>query len=211
MKLSSDISAIVTGGASGLGAATARAPGQARRQGGAVRPECRSRRSAGQGDRRRVLQGRCHQRRAGRRRLCQGPRRHRPGTHPHQLRRHRQCHQDRQPRQEDRRDQGLPDAQLRPHHPDQPGRHLPLRRQERGRHADPAAAGAWRARRDGHDRVGGGAGWPDRPGFVFGLQGRHRRHDAADRARPDERRHPHQHHPARHLRDAACSPACPTT
>ena len=46
------------------------------------------------------------------------------------------------------------------------------------RHADPAAAGARRARRHRQHRVGGGAGRADRPGLVLGVEGRHRRHDA---------------------------------
>ena len=53
-----------------------------------------------------------------------------------------------------------------------------------------------RARRDHQYRLGGGVRRPDRPGGLFGLQGRHRRHDAADRARPVAQRHP-RHAPSR--------------
>jgi len=88
------------------------------------------------------------------------------------------------------------DGQFRPHHPDQPGRHLPLHRQERGRHADAAGAARRRPRRDRQHRQRRGAGRPDGPGQLLGEQGRHRRHDAADRARPDGRGDPRQHHPA---------------
>ena len=43
---------------------------------------------------------------------------------------------------------------------------------------------------------------PDRPGRLLRLQGRHRRHDAADRARPGAQRHPQHDDRARHLRHA---------
>ena len=43
---------------------------------------------------------------------------------------------------------------------------------------------------------------PDRPAGVRRQQGRGARHDAADRARPDERRDSRQHDPAGHLQDA---------
>ena len=107
MKLDSSIAAVVTGGASGLGEATARALAahgvkvaifdlSASAKGEALR----------QGDRRRrLLPVQRHLRGRGRRRLRQGPRGQRPGAHPGQLRRHRQRRQDRQPRPQDRRDQ----------------------------------------------------------------------------------------------------------
>ena len=41
-----------------------------------------------------------------------------------------------------------------------------------------------RARRDRQHRLGRGRGRPDRPGRLYRLQGRRRRHDPADRARP---------------------------
>ncbi len=46
-------------------------------------------------------------------------------------------------------------------------------------------------------------GRADRAGRLFGLERRRRRHDAADRARPDGRKHPYQHDPARPVSDAA--------
>ena len=65
-----------------------------------------------------------------------------------------------------------------------------------------------RARRDRQHRVGRRLRRPDRPGGLLGLQGRHRRHDAADRARPVAQRHPRLHHRAGHLRDADARRRC---
>ena len=42
----------------------------------------------------------------------------------------------------------------------------------------------------------------DRPGGLFGVEGRHRRHDLADRARPVAQRHPQHDDRAGHLRHA---------
>ena len=202
MQLNSSVAAVVTGGASGLGEATVRAlaaqgvkvaifdmneeKGEAvAKEVGGVFCKCNVTSRGG-----------------GRRRLRQGPRRPRPGADPGQLRRHRQRHQDRQPRQADRRDQALPARRLQPDHPDQPGRHLPLHRQVGEGHAGPGADRR-RARRHRQHRLGRGRGRPDGPGGLFGVQGRHRRHDPADRPRPGRRRHPGEHHPARHLQHAA--------
>jgi alpha-methylacyl-CoA racemase len=79
----------VTGGASGLGEATARALA-AKGVKVAIFDMNENRREGRGRDRRRVLQGQRHQRRRCRRRLRQGPRRPRPGAGAGQLRRHRQ-------------------------------------------------------------------------------------------------------------------------
>ena len=60
-------------------------------------------------------------------------------------------------------------------------------------------------RREGRNhqhRLGRRRGRPDRPGGLFRIEGRGARDGAADRARPDERRHQGQHHPARRVQDA---------
>ena len=62
--------------------------------------------------------------------------------------------------------------------------------------------GVGRARRDREHRIGRGLRRPDRAGGLLGVEGRRRRHDAADRARPGAQRHPRCDHRARHLRDA---------
>ncbi len=56
-----------------------------------------------------------------------------------------------------------------------------------------------RARRDRQHRLGRGRGRPDRPGRLFGVQGRRRRHDPADRARPDA------------AKASASTPSCPAS
>ena len=101
------------------------------------------------------------------------------------------------------RDQGISAGEFRADHPDQPDRHLPLHHQERGRHAEARSAARRRPRRDRQHRLRRGRRRPDRPGCLHGLEGRHRRHHADGGARSFERRHPLQHHPARHLRHAA--------
>ena len=62
---------------------------------------------------------------------------------------------------------------------------------------------------DRQHRIGGGAGWTGRPVGLQRLQGRHRQHDLADRARSDGRRHPRQHDPAG-LSSPLPFPAAPT-
>ena len=59
-----------------------------------------------------------------------------------------------------------------------------------------------RARRADLDRERRRLRWPDRPGGVFRVQGRDRRHDLADRARPGQGRHPQHDDRPRHLRHA---------
>ena len=59
-----------------------------------------------------------------------------------------------------------------------------------------------RARRADLDRQRRRLRRPDGPGRLFGLQGRHRRHDPADRPRPGAQRHPQHDHRPGHLRHA---------
>ena len=113
MKLDSSIAAVVTGGASGLGEATARALAAkgvkvALFDRDATRGEKVASEIGGV-----FCAGRRHQRRGGRGRLRQGPRGARPGADLRQLRRRRQCAEDGRPRQADRRDQALPDPPVR--------------------------------------------------------------------------------------------------
>jgi enoyl-CoA hydratase/carnithine racemase len=131
-------------------------PGCPRREGRHLRPERRKGRSPGEGTRRRVLQGQRDQRRFGRRRLS--PRPARPSarsaswsTAPAPATPSRPPAATRRPA----RSSHFPLAELRLDHPDQPGRHLPLHRQVRRRHADARADGRRRARRDRQHRVGG--------------------------------------------------------
>ena len=51
---------------------------------------------------------------------------------------------------------------------------------------------------------------PDRPGCLFGFQGRDRGHDASDRARPRGAGNPRHDDRARNLRHASALHACPT-
>jgi NAD(P)-dependent dehydrogenase (short-subunit alcohol dehydrogenase family) len=90
MKLDSTVAAVVTGGASGLGEATARALAAQGVKVALFDMNEAKRRRGRQGNRRRVLQGQRHLGRRCRRRLREGPRRPRPGADPGQLRRHRQ-------------------------------------------------------------------------------------------------------------------------
>ena len=209
MKLSSDISAVVTGGASGLGAATAR---RLAKHGvkvalfdlNAEAGEALAKEIGGVFCKVDVTSEEQVDAAFAKARAA-----HRPGAHPGQLRRHRQRHQDRQPRQEDRRDQ----VTSRSTNFD---RIIQINLVGTFRCIAKSAAGMltltrWRrrARRHRQHRLGRGRGRPDRPGRLFGVEGRHRRHDPADRPRPDGRRHPRQHHPAGHLRTPRCWPALP--
>ena len=72
----------------------------------------------------------------------------------------------------------------------------------RGRTRWPGAGGRRRARRHRQHRLGGRVRRADRPGRLQGVEGRHRRDDAADRARSGPQRHPRQHHRAGDVRDA---------
>ena len=65
-----------------------------------------------------------------------------------------------------------------------------------------------RARRHRQHRLGRRLRRADRPGRLLRLEGRHRRHDAADRARPGRARHPRLHDRARALRHAAAGRRC---
>ena len=90
----------------------------------------------------------------------------------------------------------------------QPGRHVqpdPARRRGDG---DEHAERRRRARRDRQHGVGRGVRRPDRPGRLQRVEGRRRRHDAADRARARALRHPRDDDRAGHLRDADDGRAC---
>ena len=64
-----------------------------------------------------------------------------------------------------------------------------------------------RARRDRQHRVDRRVRGPDRPGRLLGVEGRRRRHDAADRARPRAPRDPRVHDRAGPVQDAAADEA----
>ena len=135
MQLGKDLAAVVTGGASGLGAATARGAGGQGRQGCRVRRQRRGGREDRQGDRRPVRQVRRHQRAERRRCPCRCAQGARPGAHPRQLRRHRRGQAHHPPRQGDQRHRAARPRHLHQGDPGQPDRHVPDDLQERRRHA----------------------------------------------------------------------------
>ena len=196
------IAAVVTGAASGLGEATARALAA---KGAKVAVFDRD---SDKGEKVAAEIGGIYcevdvtSGREGRRCLRQGARGARPGAGAGQLRGGRQRGQDGRARQGDRRDQDVPAPPVRAGDRDQPGRQLPLHRAFGGGHGDARSAGGRRARGDRQHRFGRRRGRADRPGGLFGVEGRGGGDDAADRARPDERRDSRQHHPAGHLQDA---------
>ena len=104
MELNSSIAAVVTGGASGLGEATARALAKHGVKVAIFDLQKDKGEKVARRNRRRVLRSQRHQRRERRCRIRSGARGARAGAHPRQLRRHRQRHQDRIARQEDGRD-----------------------------------------------------------------------------------------------------------
>ena len=79
---------------------------------------------------------------------------------------------------------------------------LPLHRAFGARHGRSRAARGWRERRDRQHRLGRRRGRADRPGGLFGVEGRRAGDGVADRARPDERGRARQHHPAGRVQDA---------
>ncbi len=62
-----------------------------------------------------------------------------------------------------------------------------------------------RARRHRQHRERGGAGRADRPGLLYRVEGRHHGRDAGGGARPGAGRHPLQHHPAGPVQHAAAA------
>ena len=72
-----------------------------------------------------------------------------------------------------------------------------------------ARRGRRRAGRDREHRVGGGVRRPDRPGRLLRVQGRHRRHDPADRQGPGPAEDPGDDDRAGPVRRRRCSAACP--
>ena len=73
---------------------------------------------------------------------------------------------------ETRRAQALPDEPVRAGDRDQPDRHVPLHRPLGLRHGPGRSARGRRARRDHQHRLGRGRGRADRPGGLFGVEGR---------------------------------------
>ena len=183
-------SAIVTGGASGLGRGHLPPAGRARRPRGRGRPPGGQGRAAGQGDRRALRPDRRHQHRAGDRRR-RG--RHRDGAAQvaGQLRRHRLGHPHH--RQGRRLRLGARPRPVPPGDRDQPHRHLQLH--PPGRHQDEPqrARRGRRPRRHREHGVGGGRGRADRAGRLLVVEGRRRRHDPPGGPRPGRGRHPGQH------------------
>ena len=187
---------IVTGGASGLGEGTARMLAGARRQGRRRRPAGRAGRgaspprsaaaSSAATSARRPTARRSSPRRSALGKLvglvnCAGIA---PGGEDRRQGRRasaRAVHQD---------DHRQPDRQLQ---------HDPARR--RGDEQERARADR-RARRADLDRQRRRLRRPDRPGRLLGVEGRHRRHDPADRPRPGAQRHPQHDDRAGHLRHA---------
>ena len=194
------ISAIVTGGASGIGAASARAcsPPRAPRSSSPTSTTSRGNALAAElgGD---LLPRRRDQHRRGDRRGRDGEG-DRSAAGRRELRRHRL----RLARTIGARRQlrlGVPDGPLAQGHRREPHRHL-QRHPHRGHGHEPQrAARGRRARRHREHGVGGRLRGPDRPGRLLREQGRHRGHDPPDRPRSRRRRHPGQRHgprPHRH-------------
>src|SRR5574337_1534741 len=166
-------------------------PGRPRRQGRAVRRQRRERPRRREGARRRraFLQDRRHLGRwRGRERRCRA-RSDGRAERGDELRRH--------PRRGPRAGQGRPDAaqDIRDHRDGEPGRQFQRRQGRRRADADERTRRGRRTRRDRQHRVGRRLRGTDRASRVFGLEGRHRRHDPADgtrirthrRARDDHR------------------------
>ncbi len=168
------IAAVVTGGASGLGEATAR---ELAKRGAKVAVFDRD---VEKGEKVASEIGGvfCEvdvtSRREGRGRLRQGARGAWAGAGAGQLRGRRQRRQDRRPRQGDQGAEILSDDPVRAGHPDQPRRLVPLHRPFGLRHGRPRPARGRRARLHHQHRVGRGRGRPDRPGGLFGVEGRRR-------------------------------------
>ncbi len=188
---------IVTGGASGLGAATARALAAAgakvavfdlnekgandvAKDIGGIAVACDVSNAAGAKA--------AHRNR--------GNDRARPGPRSGQLRRHRSGQAHCRPRRADAA------GRLRARHPHQPDRHLQHDASGRRRDAGGRAARRRRAWRHRLDRVGRRLRRPDRPVGLFGVEGRRRRADHAGGARIFPIRHSRHGDRARHFRHA---------
>jgi NAD(P)-dependent dehydrogenase (short-subunit alcohol dehydrogenase family) len=124
---------------------------------------------------------------SGRCRLRQGARGHRPGAHPGQLRRHRQCHQDRQPRQDHGEIKAFPAANFeRIIQINLIGTFRCIAKSAAGMLTLPPLADGERGAIVNTASVAAQDGQMGQASLL-GQQGRRGRHDAADRARPDGR------------------------
>ena len=99
-------------------------------------------------------------------------------------------------------------SRLRQGHQRQPGRHV-QRDPARRRADEPRRPGGRRPRRHRQHAPRGRDGGPDRAGRLLRVEGRDRRHDAADRARPRGLGIRVVHDRAGAVRDAAARPALP--
>ena len=102
----------------------------------------------------------------------------------------------------------MPLADYRARHPHQPDRHFQHDAARRCRHADRTAAARRRARRHRLHRLGRRLRRADRPSGLRFLQRRRRRADFAGGARIRSVRHPRAGDRARHIRDADAAAPC---
>ena len=198
-----DAVAVVTGGASGLGLATASAARRGRER-GRHRPRTARRSSPKLGDRAQVRRAPTS---PTRQRSGRGARRRRRRSAP--LRIAVNCAGIGTPAETLGKNGAMPLDQFAQGHRGQPDRHV--QRAPAGRRARSPRPNRSdeRARRHRQHRLGRRVRRPDRPGRVLGVQGRRRRHDAADRARPVAQPDPRRDHRARPVRHAAAGGRCP--
>ena len=173
-----DVATIVTGGGSGLGAATARAMAAKGAKVAVLDVNKENAEKVAAEIKGVALVGDVADENEAKAALAKAEAAHGVAAHPGQLRRHRRRRQDR------RQERALPARPVLPRHPRQPDRHL---QHASGSLADrlqtQSPIGEERGVVDQH-RQRRRLRRPDRPGRLFGLQGRHRRPDAAGRARP---------------------------
>ena len=190
------VAAIVTGGGSGLGRGERREAGERRCEGHDLRHERRDRARARGEDRRSVLQGERH--RSGQRQRSDRGCREQTWrcAHARELRRHRHRRQDGR--------QGIRAASARSVSQDDRGQSDRHVQRDLAVCSAPGAGRTARRRTRRHHQHGQRRGLrrSDRAGCIFRVEGRCRRHDAADRARSRAAGHSRRDDRTGHFPDA---------